>query len=50
MRISLTIMSVEGERLRALRAYDSFAALLEREYDTGPSRSLRELRESILRS
>ncbi|MEP7219200.1 MAG: BTAD domain-containing putative transcriptional regulator, partial [Bacteroidota bacterium] len=50
MRIKLAIMSAEGDRLRALRAYDHFAMLLKREYDTDPSRSLRELRESILRS
>ncbi|MDB5032975.1 MAG: transcriptional activator protein [Chlorobi bacterium] len=50
MRIKLAIMSAEGDRLRALRAYDHFAMLLKREYDTEPSKSLRDLRESILRS
>lgn len=45
--LQLSILDLEGERLRALREYDRFTALLREEYGVNPSRRLQELRTAI---
>jgi len=48
MCLHLSILAAEGERVRALREYERFASVLEREYGVAPSRRLRELKEKML--
>jgi DNA-binding SARP family transcriptional activator len=45
--LHLSILNAEGDRVRALREYDRFAALLQNEYGVNPSRRLRDLRDLI---
>jgi DNA-binding SARP family transcriptional activator len=49
MYLRLSSLQSEQDRVRALREFDEFAALLAAEYGVTPSRQLRDLRDTIAR-
>jgi DNA-binding SARP family transcriptional activator/Tfp pilus assembly protein PilF len=50
VRKLIDLLSKQGDRTGALRAYDSFAARLKREYDVEPTPALRAAADAVRRS